>query len=244
MKPADQRPFHFKRFSMFQDRCAMKIGTDGAMLGAWAQIEDQGSAKVLDIGTGTGLLALMLAQRNDAARIDAIEIDSAAASQAEENVAGSDFSHQIRVYNCSLQSWKPQALYDHIVSNPPFYRGRPKSPNAKRSQARHDDSLPVETLVECVVHLLSANGRFSVVWPAEREAELLNLFAGSHLTLQRRCEVYPSPSKPCHRVLLTLGTSPTSAHRFTAESITIEQFGRGGFSPTFLRLLREYYLDF
>lgn len=242
MKASDRRPFHFKQFSLFQDRCAMKIGTDGVLLGAWACVEDQLAGRVLDIGTGTGLISLMLVQRNGTLRVDAIELDAAAASQAAENVAESPFCDAIHVYHTAVQMWKPEAGYDHIVSNPPFYKSKIKSPIHSRARARHDDMLPLKDLVGGVARLLATDGRFSVVWPADREGELAELLDSSGLRLARRCEVYPTPDKSYHRLLMTWDRSsePATTH---SETLTIEQYGRGGYAPQFLQMLKAYYRD-
>ncbi|MGF1565749.1 MAG: tRNA1(Val) (adenine(37)-N6)-methyltransferase [Flavobacteriales bacterium] len=242
MKPVDQRPFHFKQFSMHQDRCAMKIGTDGVLIGAWTAVEESGKARVLDLGTGTGLVALMLAQRNRELVIDAIEIDDSAALQAQENVASSPFAGQITVQHSAVQEWKPDFRYDHIVSNPPFFNAKPVSPDARRTKARHDSSLPVSALAEAVGRLLNSGGRFSVVWPKEREAELETELACYGLHLERRCSVFPTGDKPCHRVLCTYVRA--EPQEVLEETLVIEQWGRAGYSAGFLTLLKEYYLDF
>lgn len=242
MKPVDRRPFHFKQFWLHQDRCAMKIGTDGVLIGAWTAVENSGIARVLDLGTGTGLVALMLAQRNRQLVIDAIEIDDSAATQAQENVASSPFADQITVHHAAAQEWHPDVHYDHIVSNPPFFNATTVSPDARRANARHDSSLPVNALAEAVARLLNSNGRFSVVWPKEREAELEFELANHGLHLNRRCLVFPTGDKPCHRVLCTY--SRQVSQELPEETLVIEQWGRAGYSAEFLTLLKNFFLDF
>ncbi len=221
----------------------MKIGTDGAMLGAWTKVEDMASARVLDLGTGTGLLALMLAQRNHALQIDAVELDEDAVGQARENAASSPFTTQIEVHHSDIQSWEPGYTYDLIVSNPPFYSGRVLSPDLKRTKARHDEFLPLDELVSAVDRLLATGGRFSIVWPFEREEELTSKLAQRGIHSMRRCRVAPRPDKSYHRVLKIFKKGEISG-AVEEETMLIEQYGRAVFSASFIALLREYYLDF
>lgn len=243
MKTADRRPFRFKQFSLYQDRCAMKIGTDGALLGGWAEVDQWPEARLLDIGTGTGLLALMLAQRNRSLVIDAVELDADAASQARENALASPFAEQITVHHSAIQKWYPEYQYDLIVSNPPFYHKRVHSPDLKRTKARHDEFLPLEALAAVVERLLAPEGCFSIVWPADREDALTRAFGASDMYPVRRCRVAPTPGKDFHRVLLTLKKGSV-AEPLQEETLIIEQYGRAVFSAAFIALLREYYLDF
>ena len=148
--------FRFKKFTVYHDRCAMKVGTDGVLLGAWVNVSGD---NILDIGTGTGLISLMMAQRNEKAVIDAIDIDSDAVSQAKDNIGNSPFSNRINSWNASLQEFssKVEKRYDVIVSNPPFFVQSLKSPNKERSVARHTDSLPVADLIKgggCLLSIL------------------------------------------------------------------------------------------
>lgn len=243
MKPPDRRPFHFKQFSLYQDRCAMKIGTDGALLGGWTEVESWSHARLLDIGTGTGLLALMLAQRNRTLTIDAVELDADAVSQAEENAQASPFSDQISVFHSEIQKWQPDYRYELIVSNPPFFHKRVHSPDLKRTKARHDDFLPLEDLVTHVDRLLTEKGCFSVVWPANRATELVEHFAQCGMHPVKRCRVAPTPGKDFHRVLITF-KKDAQPEKVKEETLVIEQYGRAVFSAAFIALLREYYLDF
>lgn len=178
MSRQSHQQFQFKQFLVKQDRCAMKVGTDGVLLGAWAE----GGQRVLDIGTGTGLIALMMAQRFPEAVIDAIDIDLDAVEQARENVFASPFADRITVVNCALQDYVPAHLhtvfpveddvrqmgvYDAIVCNPPFFVDSLKNPDKKRAIARHTDSLPFRLLMKRVASLLTADGICSLVLPVE-----------------------------------------------------------------------------
>lgn len=241
MKTPDRRPFRFKQFDLYQDRCAMKIGTDGALLGAWADVS--GVERALDIGTGTGLIVMMLCQRAEELKVDAVELDADAASQAAENIAKSKFSDRIAVHHSPVQRWTPQEGYDLIVSNPPFFSSNLRSPNHKRSQARHDDELPLGELVFNVARLLKPSGRFVVIWPTDREAELTASFETKGMFLYRRCAVHPTPQKDCHRVLNEYRRMDDRPE-INETVLVIEQSGRGVYSEQFIELLRDFHLDF
>ena len=182
MSEQKHQSFQFKQFTILQDRCAMKVGTDGVLLGAWASGgASSGGRRILDIGTGTGLIALMMAQRFPDAMIDAIEIDREAARQACENVAASPFADRIRVMEISLQEYVQQMLdqqntyrYDAIVSNPPYFVDSLKNPDKHRMVARHTDTLSFRQLMQGVSRLLSDDGVFSVVLPVSVQEEFGN----------------------------------------------------------------------
>ena len=186
--------FSFKQFSVHQDRCAMKVGTDGTLLGAWA-IAPEGKCRILDIGTGTGLIALMMAQRYPQAEIVGIDIDSSACSQARENVNNSPFKQRISIVNIDINDYHDET-FDSIVSNPPFFVESLKCPNETRAIARHSDLLSYENLFKCVNRLLSDTGKFSLVIPSnslssiESEASLSGLFLSRKYaikTTQKKC---------------------------------------------------------
>lgn len=197
--------FQFKKFTVSQERCAMKVGTDGVLLGAWAR----GGRRVLDIGTGTGLIALMMAQRFPQAEIDAIEIDHDAAVQAAENVAYSPFVDRIRVSETSLQNFKPTTHYNIIVTNPPFFAHSLRSPSESRSLARQTDSLPFSTIFSFATEYLAPDGELSAVIPSDyldevsQEAFLRGMFLSRQYNVRtverkpvKRCLVAFSPSRP------------------------------------------------
>ena len=183
MSEQKHQSFQFKQFTVFQDRCAMKVGTDGVLLGAWASggVTCKSSRRrFLDIGTGTGLIALMMAQRFPDAWIDAIEIDPKAAEQARENVSASPFADRIHVMEISLQEYVERMLipgsdfcqYDAIVSNPPYFVNALKNPDKHRMVARHTDTLSFRQLMQGVAHLLSDDGIFSVILPVSCQVEV------------------------------------------------------------------------
>ena len=208
--------FSFKQFTVHQDRCAMKVGTDGTLLGAWAR----GGDRILDVGTGTGLIALMLAQRFPQAMVDAIDIDSDACLQAHENVVASPFADRVNVHHCRLQDFTPvipkekwtdnesSLHYDVIVVNPPYFEQSLKAPDAQRSMARHTDSLSYSDLMNGVVRLLDTDGEFSVVIPFDcrRNLETEAIMAG--LYPSRVCAVKTTPRKSARRYLLAFRKHP------------------------------------
>lgn len=169
-------PFRFKEFTVNQDRCAMKIGTDGVLLGAWVSVENNPSS-ILDIGAGTGLIALMLAQRSNADTIDAIEIDADAYEQCVDNFEASPWGDRLFCYHAGLDEMvdEIEEQYDLIVSNPPFYREDVSSGNSSRDTARQNSSLPFDELVTSISKLLSPAGIFSVVIPFKEERKFLEL---------------------------------------------------------------------
>lgn len=200
--------FAFKQFSIAQDRCAMKVGTDGVLLGAWCLPAE--SRSILDIGAGTGLISLMLAQRFPEARIDAIEIDPEAAGQCRENIEASPWHERIRLHPLSLQDFRestsssPQQ-YDLIVSNPPFYNATLKPDDLGRALARHKDSLPVSDIVQFAGERLSPVGSLALIFPRDYEAELMTQFALSPLHLQRICDIVSREGKAPKRRMVQLG---------------------------------------
>ena len=224
--------FQFKQFYVRHDRCAMKVGTDGVLLGCWAPPpplpSPQGrETRILDIGTGSGLIALMLAQRLAAPpphpsppgrekgfHIDAIDIDEAAVEQAAENFAASPWADRLHAYHSSLQEWQNHSvpslvgrvrerLYDLIVSNPPYFQNSLKNPDKARQTARHTDTLSYNELFLHSVRILTENGILALVLPAEAEQEICSLAAQHSLYLTHITRVYSKESKPARRILLS-----------------------------------------
>ncbi|MGM9758720.1 MAG: tRNA1(Val) (adenine(37)-N6)-methyltransferase [Parabacteroides sp.] len=230
--------FKFKQFTVWHDQCAMKVGTDGALLGAWAT---PGQARrILDIGTGTGLIALMLAQRCDA-QIDAIDIDADACRQARENVRRSPFEGRIAVFHAPLHAFQPtdNQPYDLIVSNPPYFIDSLKCPNNKRSLARHTDTLPLEELIQESRRLLSPTGRLCLILPFDQQTRLEQLCqaAGFHLILQTN--VSPVVGSAPKRLLAEWGLESTTSPRQTHLSI---EYPDRRHTEEFIALEKPYYL--
>lgn len=230
--------FQFKRFAVRQDRCAMKVGTDGVLLGAWV---DPGQARqILDIGTGTGLIALMLAQRSSAS-IEAIEIDEQAFGQACDNVKQSPWSDRIKVMHTSLQDFRPGHRYDLIVSNPPYFIDSfPASDQARNFARQASTSLSFGELLHGVVRLLHVTGRFCVILPF-REARLFRESAEqSGLFCNIMVNVRTGSGKPCKRVMMEFSRME---HELMEYELVLHEKERE-FTPEYRKLTGDYYLHF
>ena len=186
----------------------MKVGTDGLLLGAWAQ----GGKHVLDIGTGTGLIALMMAQRFPDAHVDAIDIDADAASQAEDNARRSPFVDRVAVRCVSLQEYVAEREYDSIVCNPPFFTQSLQSPDSKRTLARHSVALPFDDLFRHARRLMSEDGVLSIVVPSDALSQIETVAVMNNLFLVRRCLVRTKRKKPARRLLLSFSQKPSPFH--------------------------------
>ena len=201
----------------------MKVGTDGTLLGAWALMPGEASGRVLDIGTGTGLIALMMAQRYPEAEVTAIDIDAGAVSQAQENVAASPFARRVTVKEMALQQMgessrvaaQPSSRYDALVCNPPFFVNSLACPDARRTAARHASSLPLTDLTAAASVLLSNGGELSVILPADLHSSMDAAAALSGLFAHRVCRFFTSVRKPAKRVLLAYGRQPADTFEQT-----------------------------
>lgn len=222
--------FRFKQFAIQDDRCAMKVGTDGVLLGAWAP----GGTHILDVGTGCGLIALMMAQRFPKAHIDAIDIDVEAVEQAKENGANAFMSR--------VQDW--QGSYDLIVSNPPYFQNSLKNPDKGRQTARHTDTLSYQELLNHSARLLTENGCLALILPAEAETEVCEMASQEGFVLARVTRVYSKVSKPVRRVML-LFERTRNTDRFAdgaqIDSLVLEN-ETGGRSAAYSELCKEFYL--
>lgn len=226
--------FTFKRFTVNHGRCAMKVGTDGVLLGAWAA----GGQRILDVGTGSGLIALMMAQRFADALVTAIDIEPGACLQARDNVAASPFADRISVVGMSLQDFKG-GEYDAIVCNPPFYAGTLRSKTAARTMARSAETLPFAELFGHTVRLLADGGVFSVVVPSAFRGEFDAQAAISGLFPHRACMVKTVPRKPVSRCLLEYGKQPSPCFDETEECLNDVGMAR---SAWYSRLTDDFYL--
>ncbi len=192
--------FHFKHFSLSDENVAMKIGTDAVLLGAWTKVS--GALKILDIGTGCGIIALMMAQRSPA-RVDAVEIDAGSASQAAVNTELSPWSDRIKIINSSIQDFSRScpSTYDLIISNPPYFSNSLKAPSPKRSLARHDDSLPIHQLMLAASKLLLPGGSLNLVFPWDSTDTWLTEAGNLDFHATRLTRVIPREGKSPGRVL-------------------------------------------
>jgi len=232
-------PFKFKQFSVAQDRCAMKIGTDGVLLGAWVSLENNPES-ILDIGAGTGIISLQLAQRSTTKTVDAVEIDDDAYEQCSENFEASPWGDRLFCYHASVQEFASEIeeKYDLIVSNPPFFSEDYKSDNDARDIARFNDALPFQHLVVCASHLLSEKGVFAVILPKKEEEHFIQLASENNLYPQRICEVQGTPNSEIKRVLLEFSFKKLTPIK---EALVIE-ISRHHYTPEYTNLVKDFYL--
>lgn len=232
--------FQFKQFSVEQDRCAMKIGTDGVLLGAWSPIPEN-VFSVLDVGAGTGIIALMIAQRSFAEQIDALEIDEEAYEQAVENFENSPWSDRLFCFHAGLDEFieEPEDEYDLIISNPPFYTDDHKSENGQRDLARFADAMPFEQLIEAAALLLSENGIFSVILPFKEEENFIALAKDSDLFPMKITRVKGTPSTEIKRSLLAF--SRNFSETFPVDELAIET-SRHVYTEAYIALTKDFYL--
>ena len=231
--------FTFKQFSVNQDRCAMKIGTDGVLLGAWTPLINN-PFNVLDIGAGTGILSLMLAQRSNAEQIDAIEIEEDAYEQCVENFETSPWGDKLFCFHAGLDEFvdEPEDEYDLIISNPPFYTDDYKSDNASRDLARFEDALPFEELIEAAALLLSDNGIFSVIIPFKEEEQFVSLCKELDLFPLKITRVKGTPTSEIKRSLLAFCRMEQTP---LIDELVIE-ISRHNYTPEYIELTKDFYL--
>jgi len=231
--------FKFKQFSVNQDRCAMKIGTDGVLLGAWTPLINN-PYNVLDIGAGTGILSLMLAQRSNTEQIDAIEIDEDAYEQCVENFEASSWGDKLFCFHAGLDEFvdEPEDEYDLIISNPPFYTDDYKSATTSRDLARFEDALPFEELIEAAALLLSDNGIFSVIIPYKEEERFVSLCKELDLFPLKITRVKGTPTSEIKRSLLAFCRIEQSP---LIDELTIE-ISRHQYTPEYIELTKDFYL--
>lgn len=230
--------FSFKQFTVYHHRCAMKVGIDGVLLGTWADVNC--ANKVLDIGTGSGLIALMLAQRSNA-HITAIDIEPNAVLQIEENIENSPWKDRIRSKEISIQQFAATTdeKFDLIVSNPPYFVNSLKNISANKTTARHTDSLTHEELMIGAKKILADNGRICLILPVN-EGEKCMLFSESiGLHCQKKVYVHPKPAVEAKRVLLQFGFAPITTE---VTELDIETSERHQYSKEFTALAKDFYL--
>ncbi|MCC8088223.1 MAG: methyltransferase [Rikenellaceae bacterium] len=233
--------FRFKQFTVRQDKCAMKVGTDGVLLGAW--VTPGNFTKILDIGTGTGVIALMMAQRNPDSEIDAVEIEEDSCNQAEINFELSPWNRRLTVFNSSIQDFARRTTqkYDLIISNPPYFINSLKSPYAGRTSARHTDCLTQEELLQAAKELLADKGRFAVIYPLT-EAEIFIRSANScGLYCIRRTDIRPLEGGPVKRVLMEFSLKVSECIH---DALTIEKNIRHSYTEEYRRLTADFYIKF
>lgn len=232
--------FQFKSFTIYQNRTAMKVGTDGVLLGAWTSAPHSG--RILDIGTGTGLIAIMMAQRSRA-RITALEIENSAFHQAGENIKRCPWHDRIELLHQSFQQFyeNHQGKFDLILSNPPWFQERYLSPCAARNKARHNAILPYQELLKGSQKLLKPEGEFSLILPYRETEKFINQAEALSLYCKKRMNVHANPHKAPKRCMLEMGLEPGERKE---ETLTIEAGGRHHFTPAYRHLTKDFYLFF
>ena len=235
--------FAFKQFTIHQGDCAMKVTTDGCLFGAWLastmKLQLSTTNQILDIGTGTGLLSLMLAQATTA-NIDAVEIDAAAAMQAEANFVTSPWAKQLQVYQTAIQTFSiaTNNQYDFIITNPPFFEHDLKSTDAKRNMALHSATLSLDNLLVAIQSLLSSNGQFAILLPYHRVSYFINLATEYRFMLHKQVLVKQTPTHPYFRAMLLFGYT----QKLTEEKELIIKAATT-YTQDFKILLKDYYLQ-
>ena len=229
--------FRFKQFAIEDSKCAMKVGTDGVLLGCWSPT----GTRILDVGTGSGLIARMLMQRCPEAQVDAIDIDPAAVEQAREN--------GVNAYHSSLQEWPNHKYkisnikYDVVVSNPPYFQNSLKNPDKGRQLARHTDTLSYAELIHHSARLLKQEGQLALILPAEAEQEVRALAVSENLFPTLITRVFSKESKPARRVLLAFSHCPISNIQYPIiEDTLVLEDDKGGRSRPYQDLCRDFYL--
>lgn len=232
--------FQFKQFSVQQDKCTMKVGTDGVLLGAWASVDQVKNA--LDIGTGTGLISLMLAQRMAEGHITAIEIDEKSAEQARQNSVASPWKTKINVVNESIQDYSANTKdhFDLIVCNPPFFSGGTFSSNQDRNNVRHTVKLPNGDLLAAARNLLQPHGKFCVILPFIEGLRFKELACNYNLYCTAMTEVYPKAGKPIERLLMQFEHQEKA---FEPETLIIQKEQRNDWTAEYIQLTGAFYLN-
>ena len=217
----------------------MKLGTDGVLLGAWVAVEES-DRRILDIGTGTGVIALMMAQRAESAHITAVEIDPPSAADARDNVAASPWSDRVTVEVCDIADYDPGVRFDLILTNPPYFSESLLPPDNGRAAARHTESLTFGTLADSAVRLLAPHGRFALILPTAEAVRFRTLAVARGLYPQRMTEVWSTPRSGAIRMLAEYGTVPLPEPP-AADKIVIDD---GGFTAEYRELTKDFYLKF
>ena len=235
-----EKIFRFKQFTVSNDKSAMKVGTDGVLLGAWCSATN--ALRVLDVGTGTGLIALMVAQRNESAIIEAVEIDEDACKEAELNFNESRWSDRLTAVRDNFIDFTQRCnvRYDLIVSNPPFYTEDILPSGLQRKQARHCSSLSYKELIESSLKILSDDGIISFISPVSRERDIQAVIDENNLHIIRRLTIYPKPGADAKRIIWEISRMEKPTTDF---SLTIEHLGRHEYTDEYIALTKAFYLN-
>ena len=229
-------PFRFKQFSISHDKCAHKVGTDGLLLGAWVQAENPKS--VLDVGTGSGLIALMMAQKFPHTQVSGIELDEPSFIQATENAEHSPFSDRTHILKGDFLKYAFAEKFDLIVSNPPFYKGNTSTGKSERDRARHEEHLPQKDFLEKAISILAPAGKLAVILPNEEGEQFEKEAHNLGLNLNKLTKVLGSPSAPVKRWLLEFSFSTSQVE---TDEITLRD-DEGNRSLAYQKLTQDFYL--
>lgn len=227
--------FRFKQFNIIQDKCAMKIGMDACVFGSWFS----SGKNFLDVGTGTGILALMAAQRFPEATVDAVDIDLNAFEQASENFKNSAWKSNLKCTHISFIDLDESVFYDHVISNPPYFNNALKSNSDQRDLARHDDYLSVEAFFQKAKKILSPDGKVSVIFPSD-DKRLPQAALDQGFFVRRKCQLIPTRSKAVLRNMWEFGLNPCELE---LSDLIIEQEGSRRLTLSAWKLLKDFYLE-
>ncbi|MFN8699803.1 MAG: tRNA1(Val) (adenine(37)-N6)-methyltransferase [Flavobacteriales bacterium] len=232
----ESKPFQFKQFAVAQSRSSMKVGTDAVLLGCWAEVK--AAHRLLDVGTGNGVIALICAQRNPSVSIRGIDIDKGSVHDAEFNFSNSPWSERMETISGDFLGYSSDVKYDLIISNPPYFSDSIRASDPVRSKARHDDSLPADKFMNHAALLLNEDGIVSVIIPLNQLKRWMD--AGRHAGLlpQRICHVFTLADREASRVMVEFGCSGGSEPQM--ESLLIER-KPGEFSEAYKQLTRDFY---
>lgn len=231
-------PFQFKSFSIQHDKCAMKIGVDGVLLAAW--VKDNKPTRILDVGTGSGLIAAILRQRFPKTVIDTIEPNKIAFQQSEENFNNLPFSKIINSNRITFQDFNSESEYDIIISNPPFFKENMSSGDENRDEARQSKYLPLQDFFKNAERLISKAGFFAFIYPTSDLKDILNAAQTHHFNLVHKTTILPTPSKPSKRTLFCFSKSIAEP---ILDELTIEH-RRGEYTNKYKELTKDFYLNF
>lgn len=231
-------PFRFKQFSVAHDQCAMKVGVDGVLLGAVATTEKPNY--ILDIGTGSGLIALMARQRFPTANIQAIEPNKVAYKQADQNFKNAPFTKKVEIFNTSLSDFETDKKYDLIICNPPFYKESMTSGDLNRDQARMTSYLPLSELFKSVKSMLSEGGIFYFIYPASDRIIIQDEILKHQLTIGFQLNIFPTKDKPCKRIIYGVSLKEIKQ---VAKNLIIEN-SRHRYTESYIITVKDFYLNF
>lgn len=239
LTPTSSSIFKFKQFEIDQNGCTMKVGTDGVLLGAWADVQD--AKEILDIGAGTGVIAIMLAQRKSDATVDAVEIDALACQTAQQNMTNSPFSNRLNCFEKPIQDYAKTTRkeYDLIVCNPPFFTGGTLSAQTSRNDVRHTIKLPNGELLSSVRRLLKKDGKFCVILPFLEGLRFKELAQNYNFYCSKVTQVKPKKEKSVERLLLQFEKISKPE---TSDELIIQFEKRNDFTPDYIKLTREFYI--